>query len=57
MKIVGRVLNDKKDSDTAFKDEDFSPEAVVSPKVADATPPAEPFRLRDDPFRAKPSNR
>ena len=57
VKIVGRVLNHKKDPDTAFKDEDFLPEAVVSPKVADATPPAKAFRAGIDGVRGIRSSR
>jgi Flp pilus assembly protein CpaB len=39
-RIVGRVLNRRKDPDTAFKDEDFLSETTttVAPKVADVRP-------------------
>jgi len=56
-KIVGRVLNHKKDPDTAFKDDDFLPEAVVSPKVADATPPAKVFRAGINGFHSRQGTR
>jgi Flp pilus assembly protein CpaB len=42
-RIVGRLLNHRKDPDTAFKEEDFLSEPAVSPKMADATPPAQAY--------------
>jgi Flp pilus assembly protein CpaB len=50
-KIVGRVLIHRKDTDAAFKDEDFLPDAVASPKMAVVTPPTQAFGAGAPPVR------
>jgi Flp pilus assembly protein CpaB len=50
-KIVGRVLIHRKDTDAAFKDEDFLPEVVASPKMAIVTPPTQSFGSGIPPVR------
>jgi hypothetical protein len=48
---VGRVLIHRKDTDAAFKEEDFLQEAAASPEMAVATPPTRAFGAGVPPFR------